>query len=190
MIINASLTFLLLGVIFLTGMILGIFLSRRKLLNLSQDDKVIPANENKFLLKGEEVTEKKYQSFHLPEGRKKQYLQKVYSLIEEEKVYREAHLSLPKLSERLAIPPRYLSQVINEKCEVSFSEFINQYRIKEAQEILLDPDYLKFSISGVATEVGFSSRQSFYQAFKKITGTTPGKYRESCQDSGIPTYYS
>ncbi len=188
MLLQVSFTILLLGTIFLIGLILGIFLSRKQLLFLSEPDKVIPADTSGS--PENELADHKYQNFHLPERRKTQYLQQVYSLIEEEKVYKEAHLTLPKLSQRLAIPPKYLSQVINEKCQVRFSEIINQYRIKEAQQLLLDPAYLKFSISGVASEVGFSNRQSFHQTFKRITGTTPGKYRESCQDSGIPTYYS
>ncbi|MEM7513038.1 MAG: helix-turn-helix domain-containing protein [Bacteroidota bacterium] len=122
---------------------------------------------------------KKYQSFHLPEARKHQLLSEVLSLVEEEKIYRDRELSLVNLSARLSVPPRYLSQIINEKRHQNFSDFINQYRVEEATEILQKESYHKYSLSGIASEVGFSSRQSFHQAFKKFTGTTPGKYREA-----------
>lgn len=125
------------------------------------------------------LTPEKYQSFHLPEARKEQLLAEVLNLMEEEKIYRDHELSLVNLSARLSVPPRYLSQIINEKQQQNFSDFINQYRIEEAKEILLKKSYQKFSLSGIAAEVGFSSRQSFHQAFKKFTGTTPGKYREA-----------
>ncbi|MEM8900261.1 MAG: helix-turn-helix domain-containing protein [Bacteroidota bacterium] len=121
----------------------------------------------------------KYQSFHLPEARKEQLLSQVLSLMEEEKMYRDQELSLVSLSARLSVPPRYLSQIINEKKKQNFSDFINQYRIEEAKHILTKESYQRFSLSGIASEVGFSSRQSFHQAFKKFTGMTPGKYRET-----------
>ena len=177
--------------LFVAGLVVGFlvgYLSQRPISSLSPLLAIPAVTSSLVAQKPSERT--RYQSFHLPEERKTQYLQEILRLIETEKVYRSHEISLVKLSEKMSIPPRYISQIINEKCEVSFTEFINQYRIKEAKEILLDPDYLKFSISGIASEVGFSSRQSFHQAFKRFTGTTPAKFRESCQDSRIPTYSS
>lgn len=124
---------------------------------------------------------------NLSEERKEAYLDKVLKLIEGEKIYLQNNLSLSYLAERTQVSPRYLSLIINEKKNQSFTDFINGYRVSEAKELLANPDYAKFSIAGIATEVGFSSRQTFYQAFRKLEGFTPGQFRKSCNDSGIHT---
>lgn len=74
--------------------------------------------------------------------------------------------------------PRYVSQVINENSGSNFNQLLNQYRIREVQRRLRDPDhYGQLTIEAVAESVGFMSRSTFAQIFKRHTGLTPTQYR-------------
>jgi len=97
-------------------------------------------------------------------------------IMEEEKIYRDENISLQMLSEKIEISIHQLSEIINKKFGVSFFAFINSYRIREAQSIL--EQNAEVSIIDAAYSVGFNSLSSFYTAFKKITGITPGKYQK------------
>jgi AraC-like DNA-binding protein len=69
-----------------------------------------------------------------------------------------------------------LSQVINESFHQNFYDFINTYRIEESKIRLINPESDKYKIISIAYDSGFSSKSSFYNAFRKNTGITPGEY--------------
>jgi AraC-like DNA-binding protein len=71
-----------------------------------------------------------------------------------------------------------LSQILNEKLNRNYSEFINSYRIEEAKKILEGPRAAQLKINAVAFDVGFNTQVAFYNAFKKYTGLTPAQYRK------------
>ncbi|MEP3208790.1 MAG: AraC family transcriptional regulator [Maribacter sp.] len=94
------------------------------------------------------------------------------------KAYVASNLTIIDLSETLKIHPRRLSTAINSARKQNFNTYINQFRIKKAIEFLKSSDQNKYSVEGIGTEVGFNSKSAFYAAFKKVTGTTPIKYKE------------
>ena len=95
------------------------------------------------------------------------------------RIYRDETLSVNSLAQKLSIAPRYLSQVINEQLNKNFSEFVNGYRVEEAKKILADPKKLDYSMTDVAFEVGFNTKEVFNRAFKKYTEITPSQYRKN-----------
>jgi len=103
---------------------------------------------------------------------------KLRHLMEVEKLYLDADLSLQLLAGKLSITSRVLSQVLNEKLDRNFSDFINFYRVEEAKKILQDPRSAQKKIITLAFDVGFNTKVAFYNAFKKFTGMTPAQYRE------------
>lgn len=117
-------------------------------------------------------------------GNESEYLKGINDSLELDKLYRETDLSRERLAEKLGISPGYLSEIINSNYNQNFSSLINSYRIKEALELLQDPEFSKYSIVFVAHEVGFNSKSAFYKAFKKETGTTPSTYlsKQMCPD--------
>jgi YesN/AraC family two-component response regulator len=60
---------------------------------------------------------------------------------------------------------------------MNFFEFINSFRIEEAKTRLSLSNAAMTKIDAIADETGFNSRASFYEVFKKYTGTTPANYR-------------
>jgi AraC-like DNA-binding protein len=73
----------------------------------------------------------------------------------------------------------HLSQVINSGFGVSFFDYLNQYRIEHAKELLTTLDGQSNAILNIAFTVGFNSNSAFYAAFKKYVGQTPAQYRRS-----------
>ena len=98
--------------------------------------------------------------------------------MENEKVYRDPELSLQSLAEKTSVSPHVLSQVLNEKLNKNFPDFINWYRIEEARKILASPRGSQKKIANVAYDVGFNTIITFYNAFKKYTKMTPSQYKK------------
>ncbi|WP_108804446.1 AraC family transcriptional regulator [Aquimarina sp. Aq107] len=136
----------------------------------------ITALKNPFLFKMEN---EKYINSSLDNEKGIEYLKKLMSLIEQEKVFLDPELTLTKLSKRIGITSKQLSQVINQNRNENYSQFIARYRVEEAKRLLSLPEYHNFKISAIAYESGFNSISSFNTAFKKITNTTAVRFRES-----------
>ncbi len=120
---------------------------------------------------------KKYARSSLNEEDKAEILKKLTSGMENEKYYRNNLVSQAQLSKKLLIPAHHISQVINEKLNQSFFEFIAMYRIREAEQMLSNPDCSHLTVEDIAEEVGYISKSAFNKTFKKITGKTPSEYR-------------
>ncbi len=104
-------------------------------------------------------------------------IEKLKYLMEDEKVYLDAEISLQTLAEKMDISPHQLSQLLNEKMDRNFYDFVNRYRVEEAKRILQSTKGTQRKISAIAIEVGFNTMAAFYKAFKKITGVNPSDYR-------------
>jgi ligand-binding sensor domain-containing protein/AraC-like DNA-binding protein len=130
-----------------------------------------------------EKSRRKHKTSILDPEKAERYLKKLFYVIEVEKVYTDEELSLQSLAEKLSIPPRELSQVINERLDMNYSNFINSYRIEEAKNLLFAPGENDHSILDIAYEVGFNSKAVFNRAFKKFTGMTPSQFRKNNTDS-------
>ncbi|MBR5011879.1 MAG: helix-turn-helix domain-containing protein [Clostridia bacterium] len=87
-----------------------------------------------------------------------------------EKHYAE-NLTQEKLANVLGYNRNYFSSLFKKHVHTSFSSYLNIVRINKAIALLK-----QYSAAEVAEKVGFNNVQSFYQNFKKVTGTTPTKY--------------
>lgn len=96
-----------------------------------------------------------------------------------EKPYLNPSLTIRNLADELKMNSRELSVLINQHLNQHFFDFVNEYRIEEAKEILKNPDKKEFTILEILYEVGFNSKSSFNTAFKKHTGLTPTQYRKT-----------
>ena len=101
-------------------------------------------------------------------------------LMIDEHIYRQCDLSLEKTAKLLGTNRTYLSQVINEYGD-SFTSYVNQFRIKEAIEILSDPDSTD-SLKAIGLSVGFASPSNFYTLFRKKVGMAPSVFRENARN--------
>lgn len=110
------------------------------------------------------------------------YYKELCKLLEEEKIYRNPELSLTIVADKLNISSTYLSQLVNTLSDNNFSDFINLYRVRDAEHKLTNSDFSKYTILAIGLEAGFNSKSAFYNAFNKHTGITPSEYREKRSD--------
>lgn len=139
----------------------------------------MPAKIPTIAAEQEEKT--KYQKSYLQENQKKNYLTRILTIMESQKLYLDSKLTVSEFSERLRIAPHYVSQIINEKLEVNFLDFVNAYRVKDVKSKLKSNEFNHFTIITLAYESGFNSKTAFYSAFKKNVGTTPSQFRKEHQ---------
>ena len=106
-----------------------------------------------------------------------QYHQKLASVMKSKSLYLKPRLCLDDLSIETGIPIKYVEQVLSEKLNATFFEFISKYKIRRAKRLLIKIDDDHFSISNVAIESGFNTDESFVALFKKHTNMSPENYR-------------
>ncbi|MEM8887736.1 MAG: helix-turn-helix domain-containing protein [Bacteroidota bacterium] len=107
-----------------------------------------------------------------------EHYQKLLTLIEAEKLFKNPDISMTLLAAKMKLSNGYLSQIINQKEEKNFFDFINTYRVEEVKRNLSDPNFDHFSILGIGLEAGFKSKSTFNAVFKKMTGHTPTAYKK------------
>lgn len=67
----------------------------------------------------------------------------------------------------------YVSHLFVEKTGISFSTFLRQVRVAHAKELLQEK---RWSVTEVASMVGYNDTSQFIRIFKQETGMTPKKY--------------
>jgi AraC-like DNA-binding protein len=97
--------------------------------------------------------------------------------LESEKPFIQSDFSMHDLCNRLNINRRKISYVLNEIMDKNFYGVINEYRVREAEALLMNDDLNQLKIEVLGEMVGFQSKSSFNACFKKVTGMTPSEYR-------------
>lgn len=124
----------------------------------------------------------KYEKSGLTPEKAKTYLQQLQQTMQAEKLYRNSNLTLAELADNLSISQHNLSEVLNTRMQQNFFDFVNQYRVEEAKQALVDPAKQHLKILAIAFEVGFNSKTSFNTTFKKHTRQTPSEFRRQAKE--------
>ncbi|WP_175443692.1 helix-turn-helix domain-containing protein [Flagellimonas zhangzhouensis] len=123
------------------------------------------------------MKQNKYEKTGLSESFSLELKDKLENLMDSKKLYLNHEIRLNHIADLLDISRHHASQVINENFGLSFYDFINSYRIKDAKIKLCNGfENSSESISDIAYQCGFNNRVSFYKAFKKVTGSTPTEF--------------
>ncbi len=132
-------------------------------------------------VKKEVVTENvKYQNSGLNKELADELNQRLLELMIHDKLYRDSELNLEKLAKHLETNRHNTSQIINQYHKKSYSEFINDFRIDDAKEIILR--YKNININKLVFDLGFNSKSNFYEAFKRRTNLTPTQFKINHSD--------
>ena len=112
-----------------------------------------------------------------------QHFTEIKKKIEEQELYTNPKLNLRTLAFELGVKEKELSRLVNKCGKINFYQFINEYRIEKFKELIKSPKAHQYTLLGLATQSGFSSKSTFYVAFKKLEGMTPKQYEKSLKKS-------
>jgi len=102
------------------------------------------------------------------------------ALFTEHHLHRNEDLSLRRLARRLGLPDRQVSNAINRTSGKSVSQFVNDFRISEACELLRATDKTVLEVSLMA---GFATKSNFNREFLRVTEQTPSHWRKIHQSN-------
>ncbi len=114
----------------------------------------------------------------LSEAAHRKILQQLDQHLASTKLYLDPDLGLDKLSAAIGESKYHVSEALNMYAGKSFYQYVNEYRISRAMEIMtsIHQKNLPVNILMIAFECGFKAKSSFNAYFKKITGETPSAY--------------
>lgn len=107
----------------------------------------------------------------------------IIRLMESEQPHLNDELKISDLGRLLNLAPHKLSIVLNADFGMSFYDFVNSYRVKEAARLLADPAQKDVPVLRIGFAAGFSSKATFNRVFKQTYGMAPQAFRSRI-DSG------
>lgn len=147
-------------------------LNQKDLLLLSASDKKLNASTDNL-----QSVSKKNPETPLTEENSEQY-EAIVSFFNTTKIYKNKEISLYMVSDLMQMSYREVSRLINRNSKKNFNQFVNEFRIQEAKLLIEQARLNQFNLSGIAEEVGFNSRSTFFTTFKTIEGKTPTEYKK------------
>lgn len=102
-------------------------------------------------------------------------MRQISQLMEQEQLYLDSDLKLADLATRLHTNRNAVSACINSQRGCSFSQFISNYRVEHAKQLLRQHPDMK--MTEVWMQSGFTTESSFFRAFKAATGLTPTEWK-------------
>jgi AraC-like DNA-binding protein len=97
----------------------------------------------------------------------------IQNYLKTEKPFIDPKFSLDDLAKQLDVPKHHLYYCLNSILNTKFTTLRTQMRVEYAKELLLNGALESFSMEGLWTKTGFSSRTNFFVTFKEATGYTP-----------------
>lgn len=135
--------------------------------------------EVKEEVKKEETEEDKKESKpKFTEKRAQELIVKLNKLMEEEKPYLNAELTLYDLASLMNLSKNELTDLLNIHIGKNFFSYVNDFRLKAVIRRLENPDYDHYTIIAIAYDCGFNSKSTFNNLFKQFTGLTPSEYKK------------
>ncbi|MDD3403553.1 MAG: response regulator [Hespellia sp.] len=83
-------------------------------------------------------------------------------------------VTLSDLADKMYVSQWHLSKLLNKHTKKSFSELLNEIRVREAKKLLKDPS---LRVGDVAEMVGFLDIAHFSRVFKQYAGMSANEYR-------------
>ena len=134
--------------------------------------------ENSSILKDENLSSVKSDRKLLDEKQIKILSDTVFKYLSDEKPYLNPDYSLQMMADDLKITREKLSYLINNEQQKNFYKLINEFRITEVKEKLINPHFRHYTVLGIGLDCGFNSKTSFNRIFKEETGFTPSEYKK------------
>ena len=131
---------------------------------------VLPVRQTERVESREEPSELEADS----NKKNEELLERICLLMDERQIFRNSELKLADVTAALDSNSRYVTDCIKECRGLTFTQFVNEYRVGYVQQLLRQhPDMKVFE---AYTEAGFTSERSFFRIFKDVTGMTTSEW--------------
>jgi AraC-like DNA-binding protein len=120
--------------------------------------------------------EMKNQHFQLESNYLISISQKADFCMKELQPFLQPDFNLAQLSVNTQIPVHHLSYFFREEKKQHFNDYRNEWRINYAKNLIRKGRANEFTLETIGLQSGFSSRNTFLTAFKKVEGITPSAY--------------
>jgi len=157
-------------------LIIGYFINRRLNQKQNEYEKAIKEAEEREKFIAENKAQESAGKIVIPD-KTISFLQEKLEKFESNNDYLDPAISLNLLAENLNTNTKYLSEIINTYKNKNFHTYINELRISYIiNQLKNNPVYLKYKVSHLAEEAGFSSHSLFSTVFKQVTGHSPASF--------------
>lgn len=107
---------------------------------------------------------------------KNSLFEQIDKYVKDEEAYKNAQLTRDDVAKKLNTNSRYIIEAIKEETGMTFSDYVNQYRLNYARrELISNPE---IAVSNIILDSGISSVSAFYRLFKNEFGMTPNELRQ------------
>lgn len=101
---------------------------------------------------------------------------RINTFMMEQKPFTNPEFNLAKFAKLLNVPTHHLAFYFKEIKNETFTEYRNKWRINHAVNLIREGNANNLTIEAIALLSGFSTRNTFFTAFKKFKGISPGSY--------------
>ncbi|MDO3388490.1 helix-turn-helix domain-containing protein [Gilvimarinus sp. SDUM040013] len=99
--------------------------------------------------------------------------------IDHYQLHLQPSINIDQFADKVGMPPRVVSQVINRDLGTRFFEFINHHRVEHAKTLLTDPNCARMTILDILLASGFNNKSSFHRFFNRLVGCSPTEFRRA-----------
>jgi tetratricopeptide (TPR) repeat protein len=177
--LNLLIFFALIGVVFVLILIVVRSIKKKKLAEQKVADLIKEYKENRFNnLKNSVLNNElaRNTSTSISVEKENEILDKLM-LLEKRLDYLKPDFTQQSAAKKIKTNTSYLSSVVNNHYNKSFSEYLNELRINYViDEMISNATYRKYSTQAIAESAGFKNAVSFTKSFNKRTGVTPVQF--------------
>lgn len=123
-----------------------------------------------------EQESKKYAANYLSEKECAKIAKQAKTLLQDTKLYTDPDLKIATIAEKIGVSSHKLSYVFSQHLHTSYYDYIYQFRVEEFKRLAQADKKQAYTLVALSEKAGFNSRATFFRAFKKFEGVTPGDY--------------
>jgi AraC-like DNA-binding protein len=90
--------------------------------------------------------------------------------------YTNPGFNLTELSVLIHIPEHHISYYFREVKKQTFTDYRNEWRVKHAKNLIKEGKAVEMTMEAIGLLSGFTTRNTFFTAFKKAEGISPGAF--------------
>ena len=126
----------------------------------------------------------RYARSRIPQTAAQELITQLESIMRGQRPWLDEALDQRQLADLLDVNSHQLSQLLSQHLDASFADYINRYRIAEAQRLLIEQGADKTMLE-IGLAAGFGSSASFYRVFKKQVRMTPRDFLRAAMTTKV-----